>query len=123
MFKSPFSFNGRIRRKEYVLSFVIYLFIAMFFSVAVNELVPQRSENLRGVLAFFIVIPVLWFMLAQGAKRSHDLGNSGWFMFIPFYGFWLLFAESKPGINEYGPNPKGIGNETAFSFEQEQSNF
>jgi len=27
-------------------------------------------------------------------------------MIIPFYGLWMLFADSEPGTNEYGPNPK-----------------
>jgi uncharacterized membrane protein YhaH (DUF805 family) len=55
-------------------------------------------------------IPMLWFLWAQGAKRCHDRGNSGFYQIIPFYGFWMLFADSEKGVNEYGPNPKGIGN-------------
>jgi uncharacterized membrane protein YhaH (DUF805 family) len=49
--------------------------------------------------------------LAQGAKRCHDRGNSGWYLLIPFYVFWMLFADSDIGANEYGLNPKGIGND------------
>ena len=53
---------------------------------------------------------MLWFLWAQGAKRCHDRGASGWFQIIPFYVFWMLFADSNYGMNEYGANPKGFGN-------------
>jgi uncharacterized membrane protein YhaH (DUF805 family) len=47
-------------------------------------------------------------MLAQGAKRCHDRGNSGIWQIIPFYGLWMLFADGDLGRNEYGANPKGL---------------
>jgi len=66
-----------------------------------------------GITIFLILcIPGFWFMWAQGAKRCHDRGNSGWFQLIPFYRLWMMFAESDYGPNEYGENPKGQGNET-----------
>jgi len=49
-------------------------------------------------------------------RRLHDTGKSGWYVFIlliPFGGIWmliLLFTDSQMGPNEYGPNPKGLGN-------------
>lgn len=112
MFKAPFSFDGRIRRLEYGLSYLIYLVFALPFNIYL-----RMSENSYGgpsgtalVIFFILLIPFLWFMLAQGAKRCHDRGNSGWFQLIPFYGLWMLFADSENGSNEYGPNPKGQGN-------------
>ena len=70
MFKKPFSFEGRIRRTEYGLSLIIYFFPAFIFRVA--------AEAGAGASVFVIFyIPVLWFLWAQGAKRCHDLGNSG----------------------------------------------
>ena len=127
MFKSPFSFNGRIRRTEFTLTFIIY---SMVLTVMVLTLIPgfleegpqyRKSSQMefQPVLFFIILIPLIIFVWAQGAKRAHDLGKSGWYMFIPFYVLWLLFADSQPGRNEYGYNPKGIGNED-FSFEKEQ---
>lgn len=102
MFKEPFSFDGRIRRTEFGLSYLIYIAGALIISVIAGIL----DLPILG-LAF---LPLVWFMLAQGAKRCHDRGNSGWYQLIPFYGLWMLFADSDPGENEYGPNPKGIGN-------------
>ncbi len=112
MFKAPFSFNGRIRRLEYGLSYLIYL----LFSVPFNIYLRMSENSYDGpsgtvlIIFFILLIPFLWFLLAQGAKRCHDRGNSGWFQIIPFYGLWMLFADSENGPNEYGPNPKGHGN-------------
>lgn len=106
MFKNPFSFKGRIRRTEYGLSYLLY-FLFLFFIVSLSEII----ENLIGdIFILFLYIPLFWFILAQGTKRCHDRGNSGWFQIIPYYRLWMLFAGSDNGINEYGPNPKGIGN-------------
>lgn len=103
MFQSPFSFEGRIRRTEYGLSIII----ATVINFVLTAIIESAGEG--GLLiALLIMIPLFWFIWAQGAKRSHDLGNSGWFQLIPFYGLWLLFAEGKPGSNMHGDNPKGI---------------
>ena len=104
MFKNPFSFEGRIRRTEYGLSVIIYAILA----VIING-IGQAGDGAAIIL--FAYIPLLWFIWAQGAKRCHDRGNSGWYQIIPFYNFWMMFADSDNGINEYGPNPKGIGNQ------------
>ena len=100
MFKNPFSFKGRIRRSEYGLSILImyaYLFIIGSFS---------GFAGFGEGIVYVALIPMYWFIWAQGAKRCHDRGNSGMYQFIPFYGLWMLFADSDNGINEYGPNPK-----------------
>ena len=96
MFSAPFSFKGRIRRMEYGLSSIIY-FIAYSIVFPMMDSLP---------IASFALIPLIWFFLAQGAKRCHDRGNSGWYQLIPFYALWMLFAESDPGSNQYGPSPK-----------------
>jgi len=109
MFKAPFSFEGRIRRTEFCISVFIYWVVAVALSLSLDSL------GLMSFLAFLIVIPAVWFILAQGTKRCHDRGNTGWYMFIPFYSFWMMFADSEYGRNEFGPNPKGIGNEVVES--------
>lgn len=106
MFKNPFEFTGRIRRTEYGLSYLIYIAVYFLSSFIITELGDF------GILIFFVIwIPMLWFLIAQGAKRCHDRGNSGWFQLIPFYGLIMLFGDSDEGPNKYGPNPKGIGND------------
>ena len=102
MFKNPFSFDGRIRRLEYGLSTIIAFVVAFFIGFLSGVLTGGAG------LLYIFLIPVYWFSFAQGAKRCHDRGNSGWFQIIPFYGLWMLFAEGDHGDNEYGPDPKAL---------------
>jgi uncharacterized membrane protein YhaH (DUF805 family) len=101
MFKAPFSFDGRIRRTEFGISFIVYV-----VSLAVISGIASSSRETSAL--GFAVIPVYYFLLAQGAKRCHDLGNNGWWQLIPFYMLWLTFQEGELGQNEYGDNPKVI---------------
>lgn len=101
MFEKPFSFEGRIRRTEYGITIIVAAIINVFL-----QLLAASGEEAGAVIYLFLLIPLLWFTWAQGAKRCHDLGNSGWFQIIPFYGLWLLFQDGKIGPNQYGENPK-----------------
>jgi serine/threonine protein kinase len=87
MFSKPFSFNGRIRRTEYGLSIII-------------------SATINLITLGIGILLTLPYMLAQGAKRCHDLGKSGWYQLIPFFGIWMLFVEGSVDENKYGPSPK-----------------
>jgi uncharacterized membrane protein YhaH (DUF805 family) len=110
MFNNPFSFEGRIRRSEYGISFILFVFtrvvITLILSSAGNGIILLSS------------IPLLWFLWAQGAKRCHDLGNSGWFQIIPFYGLWMIFQDGVSGVNQYGENPKDDQNNSNNTFTQ-----
>ncbi len=71
-----------------------------------------------GYLSFVYGLAILVPALALLLRRLHDIGKSGWWIFInfvPFVGpilfFIFLIRDSQPGPNKYGPNPKGIGNE------------
>lgn len=99
MFKNPFSFEGRIRRREYGLSYLIY--IGSFIVMGGISTLGEAAE-----MVFILFFPAAWFMLAQSAKRCHDLGNSGWYQLIPFYRFIILLLEGNIGNNEYGADPK-----------------
>ena len=112
MFKSPFSFDGRIRRTEFGVSLIIYT-VAYGIVAAIGASAGREGA---GIVLIFI-FPMLWFLWAQGAKRCHDLGNSGWWQLIPFYSLWLLFQDGQAGANQYGENPKGIQNVGGYSSE------
>ncbi|MET0636154.1 MAG: DUF805 domain-containing protein [Chitinophagaceae bacterium] len=121
MFKTPFSFNGRIRRTEYGISLIIYVIVMLVTKALTIESLSSGSSETALLIYVLVMLPLVTFLWAQGAKRCHDLGNSGWYQLIPFYALWLLFTDSKFGPNEYGDNPKGLGNEEQFSFEQNHS--
>jgi uncharacterized membrane protein YhaH (DUF805 family) len=113
MFKSPFSFNGRIRRTEYGLSLIILWAATFFFNLLIMYLARGNTNLYLGIL-ILIYIPLCWLSLAQGAKRCHDLDRNGWYQLIPFYVLWMLFQDGERGENEYGLNPKGVGNEDIY---------
>jgi uncharacterized membrane protein YhaH (DUF805 family) len=96
MFQAPFSFEGRIRRTEYGISFIIYFVVALMTNFLITT----------SIVFVAIYIPTLWFFWAQGAKRCHDRNNSGWFQIIPLYPLWLLFGEGDFGPNDFGHDPK-----------------
>ena len=104
MFQNPFSFTGRIRRLEYGLSSIILYIWVIFSSFIAMAIDPYNFEGPY----YMMMIPGYWFYWAQGAKRCHDRGNTGWFQLIPFYGLWMLFGDGEVGNNRYGSNPKGI---------------
>lgn len=100
MFSNAFSFDGRIRRTEYGLTIIING-LASFIIMGI-----LGASNGDGSYLALAYIPMLWFGWAQGAKRCHDLGNSGWWQLIPFYGLWLIFQDGDREENEYGICPK-----------------
>ena len=104
IFRRPFSFNGRIRRKEYCYSYLIYM--VWYFAVRVISDKEDDMSMLEALFVLFSIVPMYWFNIAQSCKRCHDLGHSGWWQIIPFYGLWLMFEEGKPDANEYGDSPK-----------------
>lgn len=110
MFKNSFSFEGRIRRTEYAITFIIFIFakvITQFIAVGITGADNANMSSAIGISNLFL-IPLLLFLWAQGAKRCHDVGNNGWYQLIPFYMLWLLFQDGQPVKNQYGDNPKAI---------------
>ena len=105
MFHAPFSFKGRIRRMEYCLSYTLVYIIYFLLSMGMDS----NNENIAiicTVIYLLLFIPMLWFFLAQGAKRCHDMSNSGWWQIIPFYWLCLMFGQGDEGSNKYGDSPK-----------------
>lgn len=111
MFKNSFSFEGRIRRSEFGISFILFLVARVIITFMAAGLMSGGNGNDGAVLlSLLLSIPLLWFLWAQGAKRCHDIGNSGWFQLIPFYALFMLFQDGEPSSNQYGENPKDIQN-------------
>ena len=65
------------------------------------------------VLLIPCYIAYLWFTLAIGVKRLHDIDKSGWYLLIlliPIVNFiwalYMLFADGTVGPNRFGADPK-----------------
>ena len=99
MFERPFSFKGRIRRTEYVMSTVIFVITFLFILVT--------SQLFKGGEFLFLgMIPLLWFIYAQGVKRCHDFGKSDSYLLLPYCHVRMIISEGDKGVNKFGPNPK-----------------
>ena len=97
----PFSFKGRIGRVQLILSYVVG-FVAWFASFLLFDI--EHSDGNGGVILLFLACTAVffWFLYAQCAKRCHDLGKSGAWMFVPFWNVLLFFAEGEEQDNQYG---------------------
>ncbi|MDB5157735.1 MAG: family transporter [Mucilaginibacter sp.] len=115
LFKTnPFSFNGRIRRTEY---FVSLLIVAPLYIILRNLISTGTHDITTLVFCVISYIIIIWFNLAQGAKRCHDIEKNGWYQLIPFYSLWMLYKEGHSDTNVYGnvPPPSGV-NKNNFVF-------
>lgn len=94
VFVKPFSFKGRVKRRCYWVACVVMLvwFLGLLVSY-VNSY--DEIYNRFFYLTLVLGVPVLWSYLAQAVKRCHDRRASGWWLLVPFYCIWLLFADSK----------------------------
>jgi len=108
-------FNGRARRTEYWMFILFNLIFASIATVLDNVLGLTIGEFPYGYLYFLYALAIIIPSLAVAVRRLHDIGKSGWMILvtlIPLIGaIWLLVllvTDSKPGANQYGPNPKGI---------------
>lgn len=105
MFKAPFSFKGRIRRLEYGITLIAYFGVSSVLG-SLSSVIKRYTEGDLDMLVLLLYIPLIWIVLAQGTKRSHDTNRSGlWQLFGPYI-VWLIFAEGDAYINDYGVNPK-----------------
>ena len=87
------SFKGRIKRVPYAATFIPLMALSSYL----------RDVNVDYELHINVV--VAWVVLAQGAKRCHDLGVSGWLQAIPFFVFGLMFVKGNDIPNRFGPPP------------------
>jgi uncharacterized membrane protein YhaH (DUF805 family) len=116
--KNYVGFEGRARRRE----FWQYALVSTIIGVVLQIIGAVIGTP---VLGYIYALAVLLPGLALGARRLHDIGKSGFWLFIvvvPLVGgiVLIVFAcqDSTPGPNQYGPNPKGIGNQPADQFAQ-----
>jgi uncharacterized membrane protein YhaH (DUF805 family) len=109
------AFNGRARRKEF-WSFALFTFLFAFGLAFIDGLIGSFDEDVGfGVLSVLFILALIIPNLAVFVRRLHDLDMSGaWILMslVPLVGFIFVIVigciDSKPGGNEYGPNPKGL---------------
>ena len=105
-------FNGRARRKEYWMFYLVNVLIIIGL-ILLDDLLglPQAADI--GPLGGLYLVLVLLPAIAVGVRRLHDTGRSGWWLLlsiVPIIGPLVLLVfnvqDSAPGDNRYGANPK-----------------
>jgi uncharacterized membrane protein YhaH (DUF805 family) len=107
-------FDGRSRRKEYWM-FALFNCIICLPLYILGLVFREDTIGLIFLGLYFIyVLAILIPGLAVTVRRLHDTGKSGWMILlclIPIVGGIIVFVftvlDSDPGVNKYGPNPKG----------------
>lgn len=111
-------FSGRARRKEYWMYTLFNLIFAITAAILDNILGTTFGEIPYGVIYLLYALVVFIPGLAVLVRRLHDIGKSGWMIFIsliPLIGsIWLLIllvTDSEHGSNKWGSNPKSDNEE------------
>jgi uncharacterized membrane protein YhaH (DUF805 family) len=101
-------FTGRAGRKEYWMFQLFNVIVAagngfvLGFVSRVFKLEPVFAD--MGIVIYMLAM--LPPSVAVAIRRMHDVGRRGWWVLCPGINLLLLFLDSEPGTNEYGPNPK-----------------
>jgi len=102
-------FQGRARRKEYWMFFLINFLIAFALGFATGFLGTLLGLNASTTNAVSSIYGLAVFIpgLAVGVRRMHDIGRSGWWILFPIVNLVMFCLNGQNGENEYGANPKG----------------
>jgi uncharacterized membrane protein YhaH (DUF805 family) len=114
-------FSGRARRKEFWM-FTLFNFIFSVVTSIIDYLIG--TDNIFGNYGLFSLIYALAILipsLALSVRRLHDVGKSGYMIFLAFlpiigwiWLFVLYVTDSQLGTNKWGPNPKAPTEEYIF---------
>jgi len=101
-------FNGRARRKEYWMFYLMYIVVVIAATIIDTAIIQLPATIIIVVLG--LIIPTLSITV----RRLHDTGRSGWMFFISFVPvvgglvFLIFMLQDSREDNEYGPNPKAV---------------
>jgi uncharacterized membrane protein YhaH (DUF805 family) len=101
VFENYANFNGRARRQEYWMFFLVNFIIAFVLGF-IAGLISPKLALIGNIYSLAVLIPGI----AVAVRRVHDVGKSGWFVLIPIYNIILMCTEGEKGPNEYGADPK-----------------
>jgi uncharacterized membrane protein YhaH (DUF805 family) len=102
-------FDGRARRKEYWMFFlmnvIIYVVLA-FVGGMIGGMIGTAPGVDESPLVLIYQLAVLIPALAVGVRRMHDTGHSGWWILFPIVNLVFAVTEGQKGENKYGLDPK-----------------
>ena len=98
------AFEGRARRKEFWMFFLINLIISAILQVI--DFTVFGIDNELNPISTIYSLAVLLPNIAVSIRRMHDINKSGWYMLIPIYNIVLFATEGDRGENDFGSDPK-----------------
>lgn len=114
-------FSGRSRRKEYWMFFLFVIIVALVLGIVEGVLGLTGMIGPYGPLTALFLLGIIIPGIAVQVRRFHDQDKTGWFVLlglIPIVGGLIVLVfmclEGTRGPNQYGPDPKGAGDTTAF---------
>ena len=101
--------DGRARRKEYWMFFLVYFGILIVAAV-LDSIIGM------GLIGGLVVLAHLLPSICVGVRRLHDINRSGWWLLVglvPFIGwiialYWAV-KDGDAGGNNFGADPKTEG--------------
>ncbi len=107
-FSQYVTFSGRASRSEYWY-FNLFLFLMnVTLTIATGLIGDKLGSLLSGLFTLATLLP----SISAGVRRMHDLGKSGWAIWInliPLVG-WIIYlvwlcTKGTDGDNRFGPDP------------------
>ena len=86
-FRRFIDFRGRSNKLQYNAFLLFYVLTDLFLSYFAGG-----STTINSVVMACLLLP----LFAVQVRRSHDTGKSGWWVLLPFYSIYLIFAKSVP---------------------------
>ena len=105
MFMTFPTWHGRIRRLEFGIVFIFYFVLYVIVRIVQDKASYEGNDSMWWFWWFINAVLFLLFVI-QTIKRAHDMGDTGWYILIPFYILALLFVKGDKGINRFGSDPK-----------------
>jgi uncharacterized membrane protein YhaH (DUF805 family) len=104
-FSHFFSPKGRIGRIQYLVTVLIACAIWVLSFMICSMVDSDALQNQERLILLLTLIPCVILIILAGIKRSHDLGEDGWYIFNAFTNFNLYCKEGDEGLNAYGSEP------------------
>ena len=108
-------FNGRARRKEYWLFFLLY-----FIAIVIANVIDVFALTM-GIIGIIVSLGLFIPSLAVGVRRLHDINRSGWWMLIgliPLIGAIVLLVffckDGTNGSNPFGEDAKALERQSIY---------
>ena len=101
-------FGGQGSKREYRAIFLPYLLVSVVrWVIASTHTSAEGALQVHGYIGMLywldtVLLVVMTIPVLQAAfRRAHDAGRSGWWIWVPFYEYILLFKNSAPKADVY----------------------